>query len=152
MDNIMPVIDIEQDFLIEDYDIVTEQETPTKLGRSFLFNNLTKKFEFAGGRNIEIDEKQAIKQWITLVLRSNKNKINIYKNTDFNCNVEWLIGPKLNSVIESELKREITESLLKNAFIISVDNFILKQIKGTLNVEFNVGLKNSENLIINEVI
>lgn len=149
-DNILPFADEE---IITGYDeITTEAAEDITIKRSFKFDAETKQFIFANGKNVELTEVEAIKQWIKLILRTYKDKFNIYKGTTFYCNVEDLIGARLNTFNRSELQREITESILTNRAIDTVDNFALTQLKRTLTVEFNVTLKNTELIKVSEVI
>lgn len=89
----------------------------------FLFDFNKNEFAIQDGKLVECTEVKAVEQWITLILQTYKDKYNIYKDTDFYCNIEDLRGQKPNGFVLSELKREITEALLKHRYIKSVDNF-----------------------------
>jgi len=149
-DNILP---FSNDETIDEYDnVATDTTEDIVIKRSFKFDSETKQFIFANGKNVELTEVEAIKQWIKLILRTYKDKFNIYKGTTFYCNVEDLIRVRLNGFNTSELQREITESILTNRAIDTVDNFVLMQLKRTLTVEFDVILKNTELIKVSEVI
>jgi len=152
-DSVIPIINIEEDVVLESYDM-PESETVEDISikRSFNFNSETKQFIFLNGKNVETSQVEAIKQWVRLILRTYKDKFNVYKDTDFYCNIEDLIGNKLNPFLDSELRREITEAMLRNKAIKSVDNIALSQSKRTLTVEFTITLKDTALISINEVI
>ncbi|MBZ9633198.1 DUF2634 domain-containing protein [Clostridium sp. FP1] len=150
MDSILPFIDIEEEAILEDFDNVTEETTITPLGKALKFDFTEKKFIIIDGKNIKVENVEQIKQWIDLILLTYKDKVNVYNNTDFYCNVEDLIGQKLNIVIETELKLEIKDALLKHRCIDKVQDFKISQIKRTLTVEFTVILKDNSIININQ--
>lgn len=117
--------------------------TISKLGKVFKFDYDTKSFVIEDGRLVELDEVEAVEQWIELVLQTYKDKYNIYENTDFYCNVEDIISKKyISPVFQSELKSEIITSLMKHRYITNVDNFIFTKNGRKLNVTFTVTLLN----------
>ncbi len=114
--------------------------TVTKLGRCFLFDYDTGNFVLKDGRLVECTEVEAVEQWIKLILQTYKDKYNVYKGTDFYCNIEDLVGQKPNGFIFSELKREITEALLKHRYIKSVDDFEFTNEREKTIINFTVTL------------
>lgn len=120
----------------------TEQQI--NIGRSFIFDFETGKFLIEDGQIKETTELQALEQWIQLCLQTYTDKFNIYKNTGFGCNIEDMIGIRLDAFAESELKREIEEGLLKNKQIESVNNIGIKQDRITIILDIEVTLSNGD--------
>lgn len=126
--------------------ITQETEQKKDLGKSFLFDFKKKDFVLESGRLIEIDGIKAIQVWIEKILRTQKSKWKIYKGTDYGTTIEDLIVghgyPK--SFLESELKREITEALLKHPKIESLSEWEFRREKDKLHVIFTVNLKDGK--------
>ncbi len=115
------------------------------LGRVIKFDFVNKCFALQDGRPVELStDEEKIQQWIHLVILTYKDAYDIYKDTDFYCNVKDLIGKKMIGYIafyQSEIQREVTEALLKHRYIASVDNFSLtKTDKRAWNVQYVVTL------------
>lgn len=111
-----------------------------KLGRCFLFDFDTNTFVIKDGKLVECTEVGAVEQWIKLILQTYKDKFNVYKGTDFYCNIEDLVGKKPNGFRLSELKREVTEALLKHRYIQGVDDFEFTNEREKIIVNFTVTL------------
>lgn len=151
MDSILPAIDIELETVLEDFDEGIAENTITPVGKSLKFNFIEKKFVFEDGKNIRIEAEEEIKQWITLLLVSYKDKYKVYKDTDFHCNIEDLIGQKPTPYIISEFEREISEAVITHRFISSIENFSITYEKRTLTVTFTVILKDNTTLSIMQI-
>lgn len=116
------------------------------LGKSFLFDFEKGDFVLKDGKPVETDGIEAIKVWIEKVLRTQKTKWKIYEGTDYGTTIEDLIvghGYPM-SFLESELKREITEALLKHPRIESLSSWEFRRDKDKLYVVFTVGLKDGK--------
>ncbi|MBU3146904.1 DUF2634 domain-containing protein [Clostridium sp. CF012] len=148
MDSILPAIDIELETVLEDFDEVTTETAITPIGKSLKFDFIERKFVFENGKNIRIESEEEIKQWITLLLVSYKDKYKVYKDTDFHCNIEDLTGQKPTDYIIAELEREISEAVITHRFISSIENFKIEYEKRTLTVSFTVILKDNATLSI----
>jgi len=124
-------------------DIELNNNTQSPEGKiSFDFDFSTGDFVLEDGKVKTLNGIEALKMWITKVLKTEKYRFKVY-NTD---DVEKY-GASLHEIvtsdypmefIKSESQREITETLLKNAEIKNVDNFKFNRDKKTLNVSFNV--------------
>ncbi|HID0817774.1 TPA: DUF2634 domain-containing protein [Clostridium botulinum] len=134
----------EEDIIIEEVEEIEEEQTLSKLGKVFLFDFKKNEYVIKDGRLVECTERQALEQWIHWILITYKDKYNVYKNTDFYCNIEDLVGKKRNAFVLSELQREIEEALKKHRYIDHIENFTTTQGKTILNVNFDVVLKNDE--------
>lgn len=117
-----------------------------KIGRSFLFDFEKNEFVRKDGRLVELDEKSAIKQWIYLILQTYKDKFNVYKDSEFYCNIEDLKNAKPSGFVFSELKREITEALVKHRYIKGINDFETNYNKEQLQISFTVNLVDGTSL------
>lgn len=107
-------------------------------GKSFLFDFNQGDFVIQDGKVEEIDSLEALKMWIIKILKTEKNKFKIYDNTDYGASLTELITSDLPMpFIKSEIEREITEILLQNSNIKSVQNFKFERNKMLLNVSFD---------------
>lgn len=115
-----------------------------EIGRSFKFDWNEKQFQIKDGRVMETSKLQALKQWITLCLRTYPNEFNIYKDTDFGCNIKDCLGHKLDTYWRAQLESEIRKGLLKNAQIKSIDSINFTQEKMLITVNITLTLSNNE--------
>ena len=82
-----------------------------------------------------IDEKEAIKQAIYLIINTERFEYIIY-SWDYGIELQDLIGESI-SYVKSEVKRRITEALICDDRIYSIDDFIFEQLsKRILLVKF----------------
>jgi hypothetical protein len=75
-----------------------------------------------------------------------KDKFNVYKNTEFYCDIEDLKNAKPSGFVFSELKREISQALTKNRYIKSISDFETDYIKEELQISFAVNLIDGSSL------
>lgn len=82
-----------------------------------------------------IDGKEAIKQAIYLIINTERFEYIIY-SWDYGIELQDLIGESI-SYVKSEVKRRITEALICDDRIYSIDDFIFEQLsKKILLVKF----------------
>jgi len=114
-----------------------ETTTGTK---SFLFDFENNEFVIVDGKLVECDGLDAIKVWISKILKTEKGRYEIYDDTNYGAKLEdLLIGSSYSSsFIESELKREIEDALLQNPQITAVTNFNITRESSRLTVEMEV--------------
>ncbi|HBB27662.1 MAG TPA: DUF2634 domain-containing protein [Clostridiales bacterium] len=99
-------------------------------------SSLTYKIDFKNDKvKSKIDDLEAVKQAVFLVLITEKNYSEIYEN--YGIKVEDLIGQDFG-LVSSELKRRITEALLGDDRIETVNNFTFKQIEDGLLTTLNI--------------
>ncbi|MBN3398161.1 DUF2634 domain-containing protein [Clostridium botulinum] len=134
----------EEDIIIEEVEETEEEQTLSKLGKVFLFDFKNNRYVIKDGKLVECTERQALQQWIHWILLTYKDKYNVYKNTDFYCNIEDLVGQKRNAFVLSELQREVEEAVTKHRYVDHIENFITVQDKSTLNIQFDVVTKDNE--------
>ena len=130
---------------------VAVAEDAAALGKSFLFDFTSDEFVIRDGKLVECDGMEAIKIWIEKILRTEKDRFAIYSDTDYGCHLEDLIvGSNFSAAfIESELRREVTDSLMQNPQIKNISNF--EVIRGTnsitVSMEVNTSYDTRGNLI-----
>ncbi len=137
--------------------IQTVNTTIEPLGRAMKFDFVNKCFVLQDGRPVELStDEEKIQQWIRLIILTYKDTYDIYKGTDFYCNVKDAIGKKMsgyNAFYQSEIQREVREALLKHRYIASVDNFSIVQTdKRTWNVQYVVTLITGQTVSNEEVV
>lgn len=121
-------------------------------GKSFLFDFDKGDFVYRNGKMVSVTGIEALKVWITKVLKTEKFKFKIYekeedeKEVEFGVTIEDLIiGHNYSQAfIESELKREINIALLKHPKIDSLSDFVFERDKAHLIVSFTVNLVDEE--------
>lgn len=135
-------------FPVFDFNTQIEEEEKSqdiKIGRSFVFDFNTKNFNVIAGKVKETTEEEAIRQWIELMIRTSVDKYKVYQGTGFGTNIDKLIGYRsLRGFVESEIKREISENIIMNRAIDSIENFETEFEGDNLQVSFTVILKNNE--------
>lgn len=106
-----------EDYLVNE-DLNMEQTTTSFNGKSFLYDFNKGDFIYKNGAPVEVDGIKAIQIWIEKVIRTERFKFNIYDGVEYGVTIEDLIGSNLpKGFIESEMKRELTESILMNPYI-----------------------------------
>ena len=153
-DSIFPLIPDLQEQIDNISSSTTEVEP---LGRAVKIDFENNELVVEDGQLVELTtDEEKIEQWIHSIILTYKDKYGIYKGTEFYCNIENLIGKKMNgynAFYQSELQREVTEAILKHRYISTVDNFsITKTDKRTWNVQYTVTLKNTTVISNEEVI
>lgn len=118
-------------------------------GKAYKYDFKKGDFVIKDGRLVEVEGKEAIKVWIEKILRTEKFKFKVYteNNTDdYGVTIRKLIlGKKIPFFfLQSELKREITEALLKHPDIDNIANFKISQNLTTLTISFITLLKDGD--------
>lgn len=122
-----------------------EKEQDVKIGKSFVFDFKSKRFNVVAGKVKETTEEEAIKQWIELLLRTAVDKYKVYEGTGFGTNIDKLVGYKsMRGFVESEMKREISEKIIMNRAIERIENFKTDFEGSMIEVSFTAILKNKK--------
>lgn len=134
----------------------TENETE-ETGIDFLFDYEKGQHIMRGAVLSECDELQSIRQYIQNVLRTKANLYMVYtksEDTTFGISVYEYLGTRTlpAGYLNSELKREVTELLLKHPKISEVKEWSGKREKRGLDISFTVELKDKTLITINEVV
>lgn len=118
-------------------------------GKTYKYDFKKGDFVIKDGRLVEVEGKEAIKVWIEKILRTEKFKFKVYTENnkdDYGLTIKKLIlGKKIPFFfLQSELKREITEALLKHPDIDNIANFKISQNVTTLTISFITLLKDGD--------
>lgn len=118
-----------------------EQDKATS-GKSFLFDFYTGEFVLKDGKLVEVEGIESLKVWIQKILKTEKFKFKIYETGEVNeygVTLLDLINSEYPQIfIQSEIEREITEALLRNSELLSIENFIFTRENRFLIVNFDV--------------
>ncbi|WP_164766654.1 DUF2634 domain-containing protein [Paenibacillus chibensis] len=112
----------------------------TDLGKVFLFDFEEKRYVLRDGKPIEATYDEAIRQWVTMLLITEIDQYIIYADTGFGIGIKQFIGRRdiPLGVINSEVKRQITEQVTKHSQITGVDNFEIDREDGKAKLTFSV--------------
>ena len=116
---ITPDTDLQVNIIEEEY-----QDNTYKI--DFINNKITDK----------IDGIEAVEQTIYCILNTERYEHIIY-TWNYGSELRELIGKDRDFVI-GDIKRRITEALLQDERIVSIDNFEYKQEKDSINLKFTV--------------
>lgn len=89
------------------------------------------------GNFVIVEGLEAIKVWCWKVLHTERYEHLIY-TWDYALDIEQFTGQTLSNLNKVEIIKEITEGLMQNKHITSVDNFILSTKKKKTFIEFNI--------------
>lgn len=105
-----------------------------------LFDFKTGDFVIINGRPKMAVGKERIKNRVEKILRTQKGRYKIYNGTGYGANIEDLFVGKTytRDYIQSEIKREITETLTSYSDIVSVDEFTMELDGSRLEISFTV--------------
>lgn len=125
---------------------------PKTLGRSFKFDFCTGQFALSNGKLVDSSKEETVKQWISLCLRTFKDKYLVYKDTGFGTNLQNVLGHKLDTFYKTLVCTEIKKGLAKNSQIKSVDNIQLTTEKDKLNISAQVKLVDGSIIDVEEAV
>jgi hypothetical protein len=122
---------------------VDKNDDLPKIGKSFLFDFKTGEFKLADGKPVDVEGIDGLKIWIEKILRTEKYRYKIYERADkdeYGVVLEDLIvGNNFpTSFVEAEIKREISQALLRNPVIDALTNWKLSRERERLNISFKV--------------
>ena len=145
-----PTIDIEEN-------LTSDETSNNSFGKTYLFDFDQGEFVLKDGKLVIASELEAIKQWVTKIIRTEKFKFKIYekeveeKNKEYGITFRNLLGKKLpKEMIRSEIKRELTDVLTKHPKIKTLSEFKIIQEGVKVTINFKVHLVNGS--IISEVV
>lgn len=104
-----------------------------------LFDFDTGDFVIVAGRPRLAVGRERVEGYIKKVLATQRDRYGIYHNSGYGIDVESIIGKNFNrDYIKSELKREISEALLKCDDILAVNSFSADIDGSKVTVRFSV--------------
>ncbi|WMJ80997.1 DUF2634 domain-containing protein [Clostridium sp. MB40-C1] len=128
----------------------TNKANTDKLGISYLYDFKKGDFVIKDGKLVEISDIDALKQWIQKILYTDKFKFKIYEKKDtqkeYGVTIkELIVGHDLpQSFVESEIKREVEEALMRNPLIDRISNWNIEKSNPLLKISFKVNLINND--------
>lgn len=131
---------------------INEPVPVENIGKSFVYDHEKHTFVMLDGSPKECTQVEAVKEWISMMLRLNKKSCKIFEDTNLGISKDELIGSRNlpSGFARSELIREIQEMLLNCPAIESSYNYVLTRKKRTLEIAFTVILHTGENLKVVE--
>ena len=132
---------------IENITVSTKKE----IGKDFIFEN-GQHILNADGTLKECNERENIENWIRKVVSTQVGAYEVYvrdEKESFGTNIYDNLGTKNRGYWLSEIKREITEQLLKSEFIDEVKNFRINTERRKIIIEFDVV---TNGIVISEVV
>lgn len=113
-------------------------------GKSFLYDFKKGDFVTHNGKLVEVIGIEALKVWIEKIIRTEKFRFRIYEATSddpYGVTIEDLFSSPLpRAFIESEIKREVTASILTHSEIQSLENWRFEYKGGHTSIYFTVEL------------
>ena len=141
------------DTIAESINAQIEKENTHEIGEVILltfdnFNNASVVLE-NGKPKFATTLEEKIQMFLQVLLRTELNKYEIYNNTGFGMSYFAFKGKKIpNSIVISEIKREIMEKMKKLSKFESITNFTAELTEVTLNVSFQLNLTDDTTLLI----
>lgn len=124
----------ELEFELEE--VITELQP---IGVSFLYNFDTGQFAYSDGRLVELTGIESLKMWILKIMKTQKFKFEVYKDTIYGVLIDDLISSNMpRAYIESEIEREVTESLLLSPYIDGLEGWSFERDGKLMKVFFRV--------------
>ena len=141
------------DTLVENINEQIEKENLHEIGKVILltFNerNESRVVMENGKPKFAETLEEKIQMYLQVLLRTELNKYKIYSGTGFGMTYFSFKGKKIpNSIIISEIRREITEKLKKLSKFDGITEFTAELTETTLNVSFELNLNDNTTLKI----
>lgn len=128
-----------QTYLENEDAAIQENETLIFNGSSFLYDFKKGDFIYNNGNPIAVKGRVALEIWIEKVIRTEKFRFKIHEEIEYGVLIEDLIGSMLpRGFIESEIRRELTEAILRNPFIEELIDWSFEVDSGEWIVGFTV--------------
>jgi hypothetical protein len=132
------------DSLLVEVDQQTTLETD--LGIGFLFDFEKGEFVIQNGRMIELSDIEALKMWITKIIKTEKYQFDIYDaypdalEYQYGTLTEFCVGRVLTDDIKVQLQENIEQSATRHPRVDFLSNWNFERAKDKLTVSFQVNL------------
>jgi hypothetical protein len=128
---------------IEDIPILEDQLTPQPPGKTYLFDFEKGDFVRKDGKLVKVEGVEALKVWIEKNIRTEIDKYKVYEGSVYGVGIWELVGQNLpQPFVESEIERELIESLSLHPEIESLTDFEFVREKSRLIIKFTVNVTN----------
>ena len=133
----------------------TENGNTADTGVDFSFDYSTGQHTMLGSKLKECNQLESVRQYIQNVLRTQANVYKVYRRGEddvFGISIYSNIGTRTLPLgyVNSELKREVTELLLKHPLISDVTDWSSKREKRGLNIKFTAVLTDGDLIEISQ--
>lgn len=136
--------------------IIPTESEKYDLGVSYLFDFKKGDFVYKNGAPVEVTGIDALKVWISKMIHTEKHRFPVYEGADIEYGVtleEYIVGKKYPTpFVQSEIKREITESLLLHPRISYLSDWSFTRGDDSLEIAFTVNLVDGQTFSIQEVL
>ncbi|WP_105614365.1 DUF2634 domain-containing protein [Vallitalea okinawensis] len=116
------------------------QEDNNQTFRTYLYDFNNGDFILRDGKLVQVEGIDALKIWIDKIIRTPKNKVAIYLDTDYGVAISDLIVGNNYPLdfIEAEVKRELSSALLQHPDIHTINQFKVIREDDEVSIEFKV--------------
>lgn len=122
----------DEELLEENISLTEENGIEIFNGKAFLFDFKVGDFVYKNGAPIVVEGKEALKVWIEKCIRTVKFRAIVHKNLEYGPQIDDLIGSSFDiDFIKAEIDREVSEALLRNAYITGINEFTF-ELEGDL--------------------
>ena len=125
-----------------------EEAVVADLGKTFKYDFVKGDFVLKDGKLVEATDLEGIMVWVEKILRTEKYKFKVYQRQDrqeYGISIQDLIGSVLpKSFVESELRREITDAVLKHPRIASISNLAIERDGARALISFKLNLTDGQ--------
>ncbi|SDJ76123.1 DUF2634 domain-containing protein [Salimicrobium halophilum] len=126
---------------LEQVEMATQayEEELTDHGHSYLFDFDLGDFVLRDGAPVKAEGKEAVKMWVEMAIRTQKNRYDAYEGSTFGVQTDDLRGHVYSrEFVQTELQREIRETLTVHPAIESISNFSFERDGSLLRIAFTL--------------
>lgn len=122
------------------FDEESLSESETNLGKVFLFDFAGRKYVLRDGKPVEANYDESIRQWLAMLMITERDKFKVYAGSDFGISLSQFIGRKNIplATITSEVSRQIGEAAVMHPEITGVERFTISRSDGKATLHFDV--------------
>ena len=124
-------------------EIVSELEevtmdTELPMLKEYAYNFETNELKLKNGKHYLVEGNEALKIWIYKALRTERYRYMAYSD-DYGTEIYTVIGTVLSTPAKkAEIKRFVTETLMVNPYIVSIEKIALEQMGSVLQISVTV--------------
>lgn len=110
------------------------------LGKVFLFDFAERKYVLRDGKPVEANYDESIRQWLAMLMITERDKFKVYSGSDFGISLAQFIGRKdiPLATVTSEVSRQIGEAAAMHPEITGVEQFVISRSDGKATLHFDV--------------
>ena len=106
--------------------------------KEYAYDFETNQLKLKNGKHYLVEGNEALKIWIYKALRTERYRYMAYSD-DYGTEIYTVIGTVLSTPAKiAEIKRFVTETLMVNPYIVSIENIALEQIGSVLHISVTV--------------